>query len=264
MNVLCIDVGNTTTHYGLVQDGCVNRAGDMSTAALDESDHVFAAFLKEYKAPAAPPEGISICSVVPEATMRLMALIIKQGPQSPVFQLTSDKCKKLVSNYPKPEEIGQDRLANAIGAMALYEPPIVVIDIGTAVTFDILTRQGYEGGIIAPGMQMMSRCLHEQTALLPEVELNELAGHAAFGKSTEEAIRIGCSDGFKGMVRVLYDNVCAELALRQDGEVTVVTTGSGAEVIPEKWIPGLVRNRHLTLLGLALAFERDNRLEKPN
>lgn len=255
MSILCIDIGNTTTHYGLVGDGRVSRSGNTPTAALDEQGQGLADILEEFRAPTASLDGLAFCSVVPEATKRLRAFLEARGLQ-PVFQLTCDNCEPLPINYPKPEEIGQDRLANAIGALALYEPPIIIIDLGTAVTFDVITRQGYEGGIIAPGMEMMSRCLHEQTALLPEVRLDEPAVSAAFGKSTEEAIKVGCSVGFQGMVRALYEGLRAELQEREEGTVNVVATGGTAGALPENWLPDLVRNEHLTLLGLALAFER--------
>lgn len=256
MNILCIDIGNTTTRYGLVEDGRVRRSGNTPTASLDEQGHGLDGLMEEFRATSASLDGLAFCSVVPEATKGLMALIETRGLQ-PVFQLTCDNCPQLAISYPKPEEIGQDRLANAIGALALYKPPIVIIDLGTAVTFDVVTRKGYEGGIIAPGIQMISRCMHEQTALLPEVNMDEPSVFAAFGKSTEEAIKVGCSVGFKGMVQALYEGLREELAKREEGMVTVVATGGDAGALPENWLPDLVRNPHLTLLGLAMAFERD-------
>ena len=256
MKVLCIDIGNTSTHYGLVENGSVRGSGNTPTAILDEQGQGLADILEEFQAPTASLDGLAFCSVVPEATKRLRAFLEARDLR-PVFQLTSDNCTQLAINYPKPEEIGQDRLANTIGALALYEPPIIIIDLGTAVTFDVITRQGYEGGIIAPGMVMMSRCLHEQTALLPEVRLDEPAVSAAFGKSTEEAIKVGCSVGFQGMVRALYEGLRTELHEREEGTVIVVATGGGAGALPDNWLPDLVRNEHLALLGLALAFDHE-------
>jgi type III pantothenate kinase len=117
--------------------------------------------------------------------------------------------------YPQPGEIGQDRLANAAGAHALVGSPAVVIDLGTAVTFDIMTRAGgYEGGIIAPGPALMTRYLHERTAQLPLVEDLTSPLERVIGRSTSEAMRIGAMLGFAGLVQTCLDAVLADLAAR--------------------------------------------------
>ena len=93
-------------------------------------------------------------------------------------------------DYPKPDSIGPDRLANAVAACASFGAPVVVVDFGTAVTFDVVDGKGnYVGGIIAPGLAAMTNYLHEKTALLPKIEIREIK--TAIGKSTEEAMLVG-------------------------------------------------------------------------
>ena len=137
--------------------------------------------------------------------------VLERAPAPlPVFQLTCDKKLGVPIGYPRPAEIGQDRLANAAGAHALFGTPAIVIDMGTAVTFDIVTKtHGYEGGIIAPGVEVMRRYLHEQTALLPKLD-DSLQIDRAIGQSTIEAMRIGTVIGFGGMIQALLDGVLAE------------------------------------------------------
>jgi type III pantothenate kinase len=98
-------------------------------------------------------------------------------------------------DYPKPETIGADRLANAAAAVALYGSPAIVVDFGTAVTFDVISAAGdYAGGVIAPGLNAMTDYLHNRTALLPRVSLRE--PHRAIGRSTVEAMRSGAIHGY--------------------------------------------------------------------
>ena len=110
--------------------------------------------------------SVSFCSVVPSINESLEAYLATF--KLPLFHLTYESCTGLTLAYPNPSEIGEDRIANAIAAQEYYGTPAVVIDMGTAVTFDIISSKGYEGGVIAP-VNLMTRYLHEQTALLPEL-----------------------------------------------------------------------------------------------
>lgn len=128
-------------------------------------------------------------------------------------------------NYPKPKEIGQDRLSNAIAAQAFYSLPVIVIDMGTTVTFDIVTEAGYEGGIIAPGLDLITRYLHEQTALLPALDPTSFEISAGIGKSTVDAMRLGCVVGFDGMIHALLERVQNELKKRYNRPAVLLATG---------------------------------------
>src|SRR5205085_8425809 len=116
--------------------------------------------------------------------------------------------------YPRPETIGADRLANAAAVAVLYGYPAVVVDFGTAVTFDIVSEQKrYIGGVIAPGLEAMTSFLYHRTALLPKLSLRE--PRSAVGKSTAGAMMAGAIYGYRGLVRQILDRIKAERFPRQ-------------------------------------------------
>ena len=152
-------------------------------------------------------------------------------------------------DYPKPRSIGADRLANAAAAAELYGFPAVVVDFGTAVTFDIISeRRAYVGGVIAPGLQAMTNFLYQRTALLPRISLKE--PRRAVGKSTIEAMLSGAVFGYRGLVREILARIKAEQFSHK--KVCVIATGGYARLIaaglPEI---GVIRP-HLTLEGLRI------------
>ncbi|MDR3229005.1 MAG: type III pantothenate kinase, partial [Puniceicoccales bacterium] len=206
--ILCLDIGNTHTHHGVLAGGVTLRGGKIATADIDDAATGVPALIARCGAEC-EIAGVSFCSVVPAATERLRAVLARTA--FPVWHLRHDACPGLGIHYPKPEEIGPDRLANCIGAQTVCGAPAIVIDMGTAVTFDVLTNSGYEGGIIAPGLSIMTRYLHEQTALLPALDPDALLLPTGIGKSTVDAMRLGCVVGFSGMIRELLDTVLAEL-----------------------------------------------------
>jgi type III pantothenate kinase len=154
-------------------------------------------------------------------------------------------------DYPDPGKIGADRLADACGGVARYGAPLVVADFGTALTFDvILPDNRYVGGVITPGLPLMTDYLCERTALLPRVEL---AGECPrMGRSTEEAMRIGAEVGYRGIVREIMTY------LRQTAQVNfkLVATGGYAAWALRGMDMEYVIDESLTLFGLGYIFER--------
>ena len=253
MKILCIDVGNTSAHYGLVEGQTVTATGDFPTQSFREAPSPeFAALVAALIEQA---DGIAFCSVVPAINDNLRASLSES--RLPLFHLNCDSCRGLNLAYPKPEEIGQDRIANAIAAQEYYGVPAIVIDMGTAVTFDIVTSQGYEGGIIAPGLKVMTRYLHEQTALLPELSAEDLLGvEGAIGKSTVHAMKLGVAVGFSGMIDALRTRVINELREREENEPVVLSTGGSIANLTKDWAEKSRFVENLTLMGLAVAFAR--------
>ena len=250
-SLLCIDIGNTHTHLAFHSDGALTGQRDLPTSLLDDAAQGLPAVI------AAEPtaHSIAFCSVVPAATPRLLAVAASVGV--PAWQLTHQSRLGVPITYPKPAEIGQDRLANAAGAHALAPGrPAVVIDLGTAVTFDLVTpKGGYEGGIITPGPALVTRYLHERTAQLPLVTDLQTPVTSVIGKSTAEAIRIGATVGFAGLIQTLLDAVLAEYAARSLPSAEIFLSGGAAQVvqgrlrIPARVVPDLA------LIGLAAAYE---------
>jgi type III pantothenate kinase len=255
--LLCLDLGNTHTHLGLVADGGrMTGAEVVPTARLDDPAHGLGPALARLAAAHGAAAGAAFCSVVPAATARLRAVLAAENFSAPVFELTAKKKIGVPLSYPRPAEIGQDRLANAAAAHALGAVPGVVIDLGTAVTFDIVTTcGGYEGGIIAPGLDVMRRYLHDRTAQLPLLDDAALAAPVSvIGQSTADAMRIGMTVGFAGMIQTLLDAVLAELAALGEPAPAVIVTGGCAEFVAGRLRPAPRVEPHLTLLGLAAAW----------
>ncbi len=154
-------------------------------------------------------------------------------------------------DYPRPETIGPDRLANAVAVARHFGSPSVVVDFGTAVTFDVINSAGnYAGGIIAPGLAAMTEYLHEKTALLPKIKIREVK--AVVGKNTEEAMLIGAVHGYRGLIRGLIDELKGELRARK---LPVVATGGYARLIAAKMPEISAVDPLLTLEGLRLVWE---------
>ncbi len=250
--ILCVDVGNTSLHWGVMDQGILRESGNCSSADLSSG-------LPGLSMDSAKLDGACWCSVVPSVNPLLQSFLTRLLPARPVVGLHHQGNLGIPIHYPKPEEIGQDRLANAIGAAFLHGLPSIVVDMGTATTFDIVSRRGgYEGGIIAPGMGLMTRYLHEQTALLPKLNPSELVAGPVIGKSTREAMRSGCVIGFTGMILALLDSV--RNALRQLGETgspAIILTGGSAGNLWSSQLPEFIWNPNLTLLGLECFFKNN-------
>lgn len=254
MKVFCLDIGNTLAHWGVLSAGGVESSGSVATPLVISGGGLAGVFAELEVDTLA---GVSFCSVVPGATAEATRQLPTLAGGRRVFHLTAATCPGLAIHYPRPAEIGQDRLANSIAAQALFGAPAVVIDMGTAVTFDLITPEGgYEGGIIAPGLSVMTRYLHEQTALLPELDPDSLIFSAGIGRSTVEAMKLGCAIGFSGMVRALLDQVLAEMDRLGHSGVNVVATGGSVGNLPRQWLAELKFDVDLTLKGLYEAFLR--------
>ena len=250
--LFCIDIGNTHTHFGRVAPGGQSAAhdqGELRTTEIETIGDTLASLCST----AASVSGIALCSVVPRATPRALASLAKLN--LPVWQINHASDLGVPLHYPRPTEIGQDRLANTAGAVALGAPPVIVIDLGTAVTFDIITRRGgYEGGIIAPGPALMTRYLHEHTAQLPLVEDVITPVTSAIGKSTIEAMRIGAVLGFVGSVQACLDRVLEELTAAGEPNARILTSGGASVVVAGRLRQPTDDIPDLTLRGLAAAW----------
>jgi type III pantothenate kinase len=163
-----------------------------------------------------------VCSVVPAKAAVLREFL---GTR-PLHFLDHQSPLGLGIDYPLPAQIGADRLANSAAVVARHGAPAIVIDFGTAVTFDVISAApAYCGGVIAPGLGAMSGYLSQKTALLPAIELEEPP--SAIGKSTVHAMRSGAVFGYRGLVREIIARLCAEM----DGRPHIIATGGDAALI---------------------------------
>jgi type III pantothenate kinase len=248
---LLLDTGNTNTHLGLANSHRVVRQAKIPTADwfTGAARRLVAEFVKT-----APLKGAALCSVVPGATP-LIVRTVECLWDLPCLQLNYKTVRGLGIDYPKPATIGPDRLANAVAARHWFGAPVVIVDFGTAVTFDVVDAGGnYSGGIITPGLAAMTDYLHERTALLPRIRIREV--DTAIGKSTEEAMLVGAVHGYRGLIRELLQELKRELKARS---LPVVATGGYAGVIAAK-LPQIKSVQPLlTLEGLRLVWEAHQR-----
>lgn len=186
-----------------------------------------------------------LSSVVPEKG----DLIADALAPRPILRVTAKTKLGVGIDYPQPATIGADRLANAAAAFARFGAPAVVVDFGTAVSFDILAEPaGYVGGVIAPGLEAMTDYLHQRTALLPKISL--LEPPSVIGKSTKHAMLAGAVYGYRGLVRQILEEIKAELGVKR--KLRVVATGGYADLIAAK-LPEITEVvPELTLDGLRI------------
>jgi len=235
---LLVDISNSYTKFAFAS---VTRISSPVRIATNElSSRVFARFLKRRNV-----RKVVISSVVPEKNLA----ISKSARKVNVLWLDSTLKLGVGIDYPAPKSIGADRLANAAAVTALYGCPAIVVDFGTAVTFDIISdRRNYIGGVIAPGLEVMTNFLYQRTALLPKLSLKE--PQRAVGRSTIDAMLSGAVFGYRGLVREILARIRAEQFPRR--KIQIVATGGYAQLIAAK-LPeiGTVRT-HLTLEGLRI------------
>jgi type III pantothenate kinase len=256
--LLAVDVGNTETVIGLFADP---RNSDelvdhwrVSTNVERTSDEM-ALLVQEFLGFHGydfdqDVAGIAVSSGVPRVTAALRQMTARYFGFEPVVLGTGVKTG-LPVRYENPREVGPDRIANAIGALDKYEPPIIVVDFGTATTFDAISAKGeYLGGAIIPGIEISLDALIGRAALLRRVELVEPA--TVIGRTTVESIQSGVVYGIVAQV----DGLCARFE-EELGPSTVVATGGLSNLIA----PLSSRIAHhepwLTLQGLRIVFEKN-------
>jgi type III pantothenate kinase len=236
IDYLLVDISNSYTKFAFASATRISSPVRIATDKVSSS--LFARFLTRQKV-----RRVVVSSVVPGKNSAVSNAAAKIG----VLWLNSTLKLGVGIDYPKPKSIGADRLANAAAVTALYGCPAIVVDFGTAVTFDIVSdRRNYIGGVIAPGLEAMTNFLYQRTALLPKLSLKE--PRRAIGRSTVDAMLSGAIFGYRGLVREIIARVRAEQFPRR--KVHVVATGGYARLIAAR-LPeiGAVRP-HLTLEGL--------------
>jgi type III pantothenate kinase len=193
---------------------------------------------------------IVVSSVVPEKDRVIVAAA---GSTETLF-LTSKLDLGVGVDYPAPRSIGADRLANAAAVSELYGHPAIVVDFGTAVTFDVVSSDGnYVGGVIAPGLEAMTNFLYQRTALLPKLTLRE--PNRAIGKTTRDAMMSGAVLGYRGLVREILLRLTAENFPRK--KPRLIATGGYAQLIARKLPEIEAVHPNLTLEGLRIIANRN-------
>ena len=244
-NFLLIDVSNSFTKLAFASRARIGRTMCISTAELSGSrlDKI----LRKGGA-----KTIVACSVVPKKNRKIEQAAGKRR----IIWLTPKVRLNIRIEYPNPRTIGPDRLANAVAVTELYGTPAIVIDFGTAVTFDIVSAdRGYIGGVIAPGLEAMTNFLYDRTALLPRISLRE--PRRAVGKSTYEAMLAGAIFGYRGLVREILGRIVQEQF--RNSRLHIVATGGYAKLIARQLVEVEAVHENLTLEGLRLVGSMNER-----
>ena len=237
---LLIDISNSFTKLALASRKRIARPSRIATNKLTAA--YLRGFIKRRKI-----DMFVVCSVVPKKNREVKSAARK----TQILWLGPHVKLGVGIKYPSPQTIGADRLANAAAVAALYGAPAIVVDFGTAVTFDIVSAEKkYIGGVIAPGLEAMTNFLYQRTALLPKLALRE--PRSAIGRSTIEAMMAGAVFGYRGLVKELIARIKAE-AFPGSSRVRIVATGGYADLIAAKLPEIEAVHPHLTLEGLRIA-----------
>jgi type III pantothenate kinase len=252
--LLAVDVGNTNVTVGIF-DGVTDlpkatwRVATDIHRMPDEYGSLFLQLLEHGKLPAAQVKEVALCSVVPPLISTFQEMFRHYFGVTPLTIEAGVKTGvRIVMDNPK--EVGPDRIVNAAAAHKLYPGPLVVVDLGTATTFDAVAANGdYIGGAITPGIVIATEALFARTARLPRVEM--VRPERAIGRNTVSAIQSGVFFGYVGMLEGLISRIRREM----EGNVTVIATGGYAATLASETSAIQIVNPDLTLIGLRLIHE---------
>ncbi|MEU1706002.1 type III pantothenate kinase [Streptomyces sp. NPDC005706] len=260
--LLTIDVGNTHTVLGLFDGEDIVEHWRISTDARRTADEL--AVLLQGLMGMHPLlgdglgdgiDGIAICATVPSVLHELREVTRRYYGDVPAVLVEPGVKTGVPIQFDNPKEVGADRIINAVAANELYGGPAIVVDFGTATTFDAVSARGeYVGGVIAPGIEISVEALGIRAAQLRKIEVARPRN--VIGKNTVEAMQSGVVYGFAGQVDGVVSRMARELADDPD-EVTVIATGGLAPVVLGE---SSVIDEHqpwLTLIGLRLVYERN-------
>ena len=252
--LLAIDIGNTNIDVGLFNDKELHANWDLATDVYKTSDEyavVLLSLLQQKGLSIKDIEESVICSVSPtlvpifrdlcQRYLGVNPLLVESGVKTGVSILMDN-----------PREVGPDRIVNAVGGHYLYGGPLIVIDMGTATTFDVVSEKGdYLGGAISPGIKVATESLFQRTAKLPRVEL--VRPKNVIGRDTITAMQSGFIFGYVGLIEGMISRIQNELGVK----AKVIATGGYAELLAKETTVIEVVDPYLTLIGLRVINERN-------
>lgn len=217
--ILTIDIGNTNINFGVFRQSIIVKKQSIPT-----NDKKRIASIKKVVS-ANKVAKVIICSVVPQKTKELKKEI-KKVFKKDILIAGEDLIIPIKNLYHRPKQVGQDRLVNAYGGIIKYGAPLIIVDFGTAITFDVISKkEEYLGGMILPGLELSLRALFHGTALLPRVFLKQ--PKEFIGKSTKESILSGIVYGFAGLADSLIDKIQKKIGKN----AKVIATGGNSHLI---------------------------------
>jgi len=254
--LLAIDAGNTNLVFALVEEGTIRARWRIATDARRTADQ-YAVWLHQLLAlegyTKADVSAVIIGTVVPRALHNLEVLATKYFGAEPLVAGEPPVEWGIALDVAEPKSVGADRVLNAIAAHALYEGDLIVVDFGTAATFDVVDYTGaYKGGIIAPGINLSLDALVNAAAKLPRIAIEAPASKSVIGRTTEEQMHIGIYWGYVAMIEGLVARLKAEIGR----PVKVVATGGLATLFDAHTEVFDAIEGDLTIRGLAMLYAR--------
>ena len=249
--LLAIDIGNTNITIGMFKDDELKATWRIATGIHrmpDEYAVILLNLLRQHGLDAPDVTKISMCCVVPPLTAVFEELFEKYFHVEPLVVRAGVKTGVRI-RMDNPSEVGADRIADAAAAHHLYGGPVIVVDLGTSINFDTVSKEGdYLGGAVAPGLSMAAESLFTRTAMLPRVGLT--SPERAIGTNTIAAMQSGLVFGFVGLIEGIIARIEKELGEK----ATIVATGGYAELIAKETPIIDAINADLTLIGLRLIY----------
>ncbi|MCX6005103.1 MAG: type III pantothenate kinase [Chloroflexi bacterium] len=249
--LLAIDIGNTNVTFGVFENEKIKTTWRVSTAIHrmpDEYGNIMLSLMERQGVTAAKINDVIICSVVPPLLLIFEEVCRHYLKKTPLVVEAGVKTGVRI-DMDNPREVGPDRIVNAVAAHHLYGGPVIVIDMGTATTIDVVSKGGdYIGGAIAPGIAIATEALFTRTAVLPRIELT--LPRKAIGRNTVAAMQSGIVFGYIGLIEGLVSRIQAEL----DEKARVVAAGGFAAMLAQGTKVIEIVNSDLTLVGLRLIY----------
>ena len=258
MTLLCADIGNSHTVVGVVNEGNVLDHWRVATdehRTADEWNVLLKGLLRESNV-SDQVSGIVVCATVPAVLHEWRDMLVRHFGTLPNVVVEPGVRTGVPVLMDNPREVGADRVVNALAAASLYDGPAIVVDFGTATTFDVVSPRGeYIGGAISPGIDISLEALGRRGAQLRKVEL--LRPRTVIAKNTVEALQSGMVFGFASQVDGIVARMIDELGVPTDS-VHVIATGGLAPIVVEECRSLTAHQPWLTLLGLELVFARNS------
>jgi type III pantothenate kinase len=250
--LLTVDIGNTNINLGVFNDTKLKATWRMATRVHRMPDEYASLILHLFEhegIDAAQITDAIMCSVVPPLSGVFQEMCRRYLKVTPLMVEAGVKTGVRIA-MDNPREVGADRIVNAVAAHQLYGGPVIVIDLGTATTFDAVSKEGdYLGGAIAPGIAIATEALFSRTAVLPRVELTH--PKRAIGRNTVAAMQSGIVFGYAGLIEGIVTRIQKELGVK----AKVVATGGYSELLAGETKAIEEVNPDLTLVGLRLIYD---------
>lgn len=258
--ILTLDVGNTNMTGGVFKDDEIVATFRMTTKiprTSDEYGMVLFNLLSQNQIDPSDIKDAIICSVVPDVMHSLASAMIKYLDIKPII-VGPDIETGLHIDLPNPRQVGADRIVDAVAAYELYGGPVLVMDYGTATTYDLVNADGvFVGGITAPGIAISAKALWEDAAKLPKIEIAKPEN--VIGNDTINSMQSGLVYGQIGQAEYLVRKVKEESGLEN---IKVVATGGLGRIISESTDAIDIYDANLTLKGIYLVYKKQNRRTK--